>query len=119
MPGLRWGRLQVDVNQQLRRGAWYRVVKVDGLEAVLEVNRKLFTVPSYLLEIVATPPKLWTVVPRPEQAEEIPPDWGPRYAVCPNCRGRAPLRRRVSKMRCERCQGVFDVGWDESYLEYL
>lgn len=117
MPGLRWGRLQADVNCQLRRGAWYRVVKLEGLEAVVDVNRMPLPVPSYLLEIVSTPPRQWTVVPSPSDAVALPRDWGTRYAVCPSCRERAPLPRRLGRMRCERCKGVFPVAWNEPYLE--
>src|SRR2546427_5843755 len=59
MTGMRWARLQEDVDCKLRRGAWYRVTKVTGLEATVEVNRRPLAVPSYAVEIVATPPRSW------------------------------------------------------------
>src|SRR2546425_695449 len=41
MTGMRWARLLEDVDCKLRRGAWYRVTHVTGLEAA---------------EVAATPP---------------------------------------------------------------
>jgi len=32
-----WARLQADVNCKLRRGAWYRLIKAQGLAAVVDV----------------------------------------------------------------------------------
>src|SRR5216117_1605051 len=68
MSGMQWGRLQVDVNCQLRRGAWYRVKQLASLNAVLDVNRQLLAVPHYLIEVVSAPPRRWSVVPRPQNA---------------------------------------------------
>lgn len=116
MPGLRWGRLQLDVNCQLRRGAWYRVIEVAGLRAVVDVNRTPMPVPRYLLEVVSTPPKRWTVVPTPRQAVGVPGALTPRYAVCPSCRERVPLAPRARTLACQRCRGAFEVAWNEPYL---
>lgn len=116
MRGMQWCRLQVDVNCQLRRGAWYRVTQVASLKAILDVNRKPLAVPNYLIEVVSTPPRRWTVVPRPQNARALPPTWGAVYAVCPSCRQRAQLHGRPAKMACQRCSGVFEVAWDEAYL---
>jgi len=33
-----WARLQADLNVKLRRGAWYRITRLDPLKAVLEVG---------------------------------------------------------------------------------
>src|SRR2546421_6637454 len=35
-----WARLRADLNVKLRRGAWYRITRLDPLQAVLEVDRK-------------------------------------------------------------------------------
>ena len=115
MPGMRWGRLHMDVKCRLRRGAWYRVAKVTHLAAVVEVNRLPVTVPQYLIEIVPYPPRRWTVVPRPRDAR-LPPNWGPAYGVCPSCRGRSALQGRPRVLACRRCRGEFEVAWDEAYL---
>jgi hypothetical protein len=56
------------------------------------------------------------VVPRPQRARELPPEWGPQYAVCPSCRERAALRGHPRRLECLRCHGEFDVAWDEGYL---
>ncbi len=116
MSGMRWGRLQWDVNCHLRRGAWYRVMEEASLQATVDVNRQPLTVPRYLLQVASTPPSRWTVVPKPQNAVGPPADWGTRYAVCPSCRTRAPLPKRARRMHCEHCQGVFEVAWDEAYL---
>jgi hypothetical protein len=116
MSRMKWGRLQVDVSCQLRRGAWYRVTQIAPLKAILDVNRRPLAVPEYLLEVVSTPPRRWTVVPRPQNAHTLPAAWGDAYGVCPSCRERAALHGRQAKMDCERCGGAFEVAWDEAYL---
>jgi len=115
MAGLQWARLQVNVNCQLRRGAWYRVIRLAPREVVLEVDRKPLPVPRPLLQLTSTRPRRWTVVPRPHNAVGLPPSWND-YAVCPSCGDRAPLERRPTSMRCLRCNGLFEIAWDEPYL---
>jgi|SRR5213593_2421181 len=116
MQGMQWGRLQVDVNCQLRRGAWYRVTQNSPLKAILDVNHRPLAVPHFLLEVITQPPRRWTVVQRPPDARELPEEWGAVYAVCPSCRERAALRGRPRQLDCGRCRGAFDVAWDEAYL---
>jgi len=115
---MQWGRLQADVNLHLRRGAWYRVLQVASLETVIEVNRKPLSVPSYLLEIVSTPPRCWTVVPTPRSVPRGVGYLGKSYAVCPRCRDRVRLLPgKPRRMPCESCRTDFEVAWDEAYLE--
>src|SRR5207247_180208 len=116
VPGMQWGRLQVDVNCALRRGAWYRVARLASLEAILDVNRRPLKVPHYLVQVVSRPPTRWPVVPRPAGAGELPAEWGPQYGVCPRCRERAALHGRPRRLECTRCRGEFDFAWDEEYL---
>ena len=116
MPALQWARLNADLNLRLRRGAWYRVLELHPLEAVLDVRGARVTVPRPFLEIVGTPPRRWTVVAELRDVSQVPPDWGGRYAVCPNCRERQALERRTSDMRCGRCGGQFTIDWNEGYL---
>ena len=118
MAGMRWARLKADLNLKLRRGAWYRIQDVGPLEAVVEVNNRPMPVPSAFLQIVETPPRRWTVVPRPANAVRMPDTWK-HYAVCPSCRERAPLVRRPPVLECPRCRGIFEVGWDETYSPEL
>ena len=117
MPGFRWARLQADVPCSLRRGAWYRVTKVAGLQAVVDVNRQPQSIPSYLLQIVSTPPRRWTVV-RPSGATRQGAAPEPGYGVCPSCRERTPLppRGQPRTLACGRCRGMFEVAWNEGYL---
>src|SRR3989442_14605156 len=93
MTGMRWARLLEDVDCKLRRGAWYRVTHVTGLEAVVGVNRRPLAVPSYAIEILATPPRAWSLVPLPRRASPLAAELGNRYRVGPNCRHPAPPAR--------------------------
>jgi hypothetical protein len=112
-----YARLREDVNIRLRRGAWYRVLKVEGLKAILEVNGRQMLVASALLEIVKRPPPRWTVVTQDSGgAKKAPPALAERYGVCPSCTERAPLAKRVRRLRCPYCKYEFEVAWDEAYL---
>lgn len=110
---LQWARLRVDENRRLRRGAWYRVADITQREATLDVNRRAVAVPRASLEIVSAQPRYWTIVHRPRDAKGLPTLWGDRYAVCPGCRNRAPLRGAPQNMRCPRCERVFRVDWED------
>src|SRR5947199_10666339 len=109
---MQWGRLQVDVNCALRRGAWYRVARLASLEAILDVNHTPLTVPHYLVQVVSRPPTRWSVVPRPAGAGALPAEWGPQYGACPSCRERAALPARPPRLGWPRCRGELDVAWD-------
>jgi hypothetical protein len=112
-----WARLRENVNVRLRRGAWYRVLKLQDLRAVLEVGGRPVAVASALLEIVRRPPPRWTVVtPSGSSARKAPPGLTARYGVCPSCGERAPLPGRVRRLRCDYCKYEFEVAWDEAYL---
>lgn len=110
-----WARLQADVNCNLRRGAWYRLIKVQGLAAVVDVNRKPVGVIRAFLQLSNLPPRRWTVVPRPRNVP-VSIQMGEHYAVCPSCRDRVPLRGHPSRMFCGRCAVDFVVAWEEDYL---
>ena len=114
-PGeFQWARLHADVNRGLRRGAWYRVIRLTEDDVVLDVNRAPLRVPRPLLELATSPPRRWSVVSRLRDAVRPPPEWGDRYAACPVCRNRARIKGRPLTMRCHRCGGVFHVAWDET-----
>ena len=112
-----WARLQSDVNVKLRRGAWYRILKLGPLEAILDVNQQPHTVSRGLLQIVQSVPSRWTVVPAPRNATRFPAGWGERYLVCPACRARSPLEGKPANLRCTRCNGLFEIAWNEPYLK--
>jgi hypothetical protein len=83
----------------------------------VDVNQRPCPVPRYILEVVSTPPKRWTIVPAPARSGKVPRGLTPQYAVCPSCRERTPVSRRAnSGMTCPRCRGEFDVAWNEDYL---
>ncbi|HVH09449.1 MAG TPA: hypothetical protein VM736_06605 [Gemmatimonadales bacterium] len=108
-----WARLKSEVKCPLRKGAWYRILKLTPMEAVLDVRGKPVTVARGHLQLAPTPALRWTVVPSPTNAPRFPTSWGSRYAVCPNCRERAPLEGRAPGMRCQRCNSFFEIAWDE------
>lgn len=114
MSQTQWARIRATETGQLRRGAWYRVIRLTPSEAVLDVNGTLTPFPRPALEILPTPPSRWTIVARPPHSARLPMSWGARYGVCPNCRTRARLEERATSMRCPKCNGFFDIGWDNS-----
>jgi len=83
-------------------------VRLTQGEALIDVNQRSLTVPAELLHIVPIRPQVWSVVPRPLDAVDLPLSWGDRYAVCPNCSARAPLGERVPSMSCTRWRRVRD-----------
>lgn len=115
-PAFQWARLNIDGPSHLRRGAWYRILKLTSTEATLNVKGAPVPVPRGQLQLSSVPALRWSVVPAPRGAPRFPSTWGPRYAVCPNCRDRAQLVGRPATIRCQRCNGLFEVAWDESYL---
>jgi DNA-directed RNA polymerase subunit RPC12/RpoP len=110
-----WVRLQADVDCKLRRGAWYRLIKSQGLAAVVDVKGTPVPVIRAFIQLSNTPPRKWTVVPRPKNVPRYV-EMGERYAVCPACRDRVSLRGRPSRMLCGRCGVEFAVDWEEHYL---
>jgi len=116
MPPILFARLQADVDLKIRRGAWYRVLDLGDLEAVIEVNKRPLTVLRAMIEIQQRPPLRWTVVPRSSPARKAAA-LGMEYGVCPSCRTRAPLPKRARELQCPRCKGEFEVNWGEAYLK--
>ena len=112
-----WARLRSDYGCPLRRGAWYRVLSVSPLEAVVDVDKKPVLLPREYVEIVADRPSRWTVVREVERSPRVPIEMTGRYAVCPSCRERMSLRGDPTNLRCRRCNGVFEVGWGERYFD--
>jgi hypothetical protein len=116
MPPMLFARLQTDVGLTIRRGAWYRVLELGDLEAVIEVNRRPVSVLRAVLEIQPRPPLRWTVVPRPEGSRKSPAGLGLQYGVCPSCRTRTALPKRARELLCPHCKQQFEVNWGEGYL---
>jgi len=106
----------VNVNCGLRRGAWYPVVRLAKDRAVLEVTDDRVPVPRRLLQTVFARPFHWSIVPLPDDAVNVPSEWGGRYVVCPACHARAPLSGHPMDLPCARCGGAFRIAWDEHYL---
>ena len=110
-----WARVRGDVNIRLRRGAWYEVVSLTPEQAVVDVNEQHLSVARSFLQIVPLLPQRWSVVARPADAVNLPISWGATYAVCPACRHRVPLRGQPTEMRCPKCNGVFEIAWDDPF----
>jgi hypothetical protein len=112
-----YARLCENVNLHIRRGAWYRVLKLEELPATLEVNRHPVPVAKALLEFAKRPPAQWTVVQQRASWVAAPPaGFSGVYAVCPSCTERAPLPARTKRMTCPACKWEFPVAWNEHYL---
>ena len=116
MATFQWARLKANIKSVLRKGAWYRILKLTPSDAVVDVKGKPVSVPRGSLQLSPTPALRWSVVPSPKDAPRFPIAWGAKYAVCPNCRDRAQLEGHPENLRCHRCNGFFEVAWNEPYL---
>lgn len=111
-----WARVRSDVNCHVRRGAWYEVLRLMPDEAVLSVSPdRILSVHRASLQIVPVRPRTWSIVPRPRDAVELPLSWGSKYAVCPTCSVRRPVRGQPAELQCPKCGGVFAVAWDDPF----
>jgi hypothetical protein len=114
-PSQQWARVRAHTTCPLRRGAWYPVLELTPLDAVLEVNEQRLSVPRAFLQILPVRPPLWSVVTRREGPATGPGDAASRYAVCPRCSARAPLEESSRSMPCAGCGAVFKIAWSDSY----
>lgn len=112
-----FARLQADVPLKLRRGAWYRVIQLDDLQAVIEVNHRKVGVLRAWLEIRNRPPQRWAVVEGSKENQKAPPTLRGTYGVCPNCRARTPLPKRVRSQQCKKCGQEFEIDWAEAGIK--
>src|SRR2546430_16867975 len=83
--GVYWARVKLDGDYPIRRGAWYRVTQFAKEHIILEPPGTFATVPRQAVELVGTPPRRWTVVPRPPGATWLPQRWGQHYCAWPGC----------------------------------
>src|SRR5207244_1605150 len=87
-PAFQWARLKADVKCALRKGAWYRILKLTSTEVVLDVRGKPLSVARGQVQLSSEPALRWSVVPSPKHTARFAASWGARYAVSPNCRDR-------------------------------
>ena len=106
-----WARLREDVYCGLRRGAWYRVLFAGHEFVAVDVERERLLIPRDVLEFAAVRPAVWTVVLHTRESVSFPPHRGKRFAVCPNCRLRQVPIGHPRMLRCQRCNGLYEVGW--------
>ncbi len=111
---LLFARVQDDVPLKLRKGAWYRVLELNDLQAVIEVNHRRLGVLRAWLEIQQRPPLRWSVVEGAKDNRRAPPQLRGTYGVCPNCRARAPLPKRAKAHECVKCRKEFEISWPEN-----
>jgi len=112
-----FARVQDEVPLKLRRGAWYRVLELNDLQAVIEVNHRRIGVLRAWLEIRQHPPQRWSVVEGGKDNRKAPPHLRGTYGVCPNCRARAPLPKKAKTHQCAKCRGDFEVNWAEAGIK--
>ncbi len=111
-----WARLSKDESCGIRRGAWYRVVRAEQDHVVLAMGRDEMIVPRDVLEFLTDRPAKWSVVEGRRGSISLLAKWGRRYAVCPSCRRRQGLKGRPRILRCQRCNELFEVGWDDPFI---
>ena len=109
-----WARVRARTNCPLRRGAWYRVVDLTPVEAMVDVNHRLLHIPRAFVQVLPLRPPMWSVVPGPRDSEGHPTGPDRPYGVCPNCCSRAPLQRTATVMRCPRCGTASAIAWSDS-----
>ena len=112
-----FARVQADVPLKLRKGAWYRVLEINDLQAVIEVNRRKVGVLRAWLEIRDRPPQRWAVVEGAKDNAKAPPPLRGTYGVCPNCRARAPMPKRAQAHQCKKCGQEFEIDWAEAGIK--
>jgi hypothetical protein len=113
MASEQWARLCEDVCCGLRRGAWYKVVFAGTKHVAVDAEKLRVCLPRRVLEIVDERPALWTVVIHTHESYSFPPDQGRHYVVCPSCRERQMPVGRPWALRCQKCNGLYEVNWYE------
>jgi hypothetical protein len=108
-----WARVRGDINCRLRRGAWYRVLAVTQNDVVVDVHHEPRPVERAMVRLVRARPARWSVVSRPTDAVQMPISWGAKYGVCPVCQTRAALESLATAKRCDTCNGLFPIDWNE------
>src|SRR5207247_10732280 len=111
MSEIRWARVRAEASCELRRGAWYRVLRLTPHEVVLDVNSRPLGVSRSLLYMLPAHPGVWSVVPRARHAGALPSSWGARGVVCPRCPDRARLLAARAGMRRATSGGGYETGW--------
>src|SRR5438046_10145062 len=71
-PAFQWARLKADVKCALRKGAWYRILKLTSTEDVLDVRGKPLSVPRGQVQLSSEPALSWSVEPRTEHPGHCP-----------------------------------------------
>jgi hypothetical protein len=111
--GATWARVRGDVNCHLRRGAWYRVLALTDNDVVLDVHHEPRPVQRALVRLASSRPARWSGVTRPADAVQLPTAWGVKYGVCPVCQTRSGLESLATSKRCDECNGLFPIDWEE------
>src|SRR2546422_9348864 len=101
-----WARVRGDLNCNVRRGAWYEVVRLTPEEGVLDVNQRTVIIARPSVQVVPIRPQRWSVVARPQDAGNLPLSWGSRCAVCRNWLQHAPLPGHATATRDAPCTWV-------------
>src|SRR5256886_17366417 len=60
-----WARVRAGQDCPLRQGAWYRVVELTPVEAIVDVNHRLLPIPRAFVQVLPLRPPAWSVVPGP------------------------------------------------------
>jgi hypothetical protein len=104
-----WARMRDDANAPLRRGAWCRVLGTRADQVILDAGGRQLIVDRSSLILSSARPERWSVVARPNNAVNVPPQWGLQYCVCPGCSHRAALGIPMPRKRCSRCGETFPL----------
>ena len=111
----RWARLRIDVHRGIRRGAWYRVICTESDFVDLAVHGEKATLLRDELQFVSSRPPHWTMIVHCPHSVTLPGKLGKRYAVCPSCSHRQVPLGEPKGLRCDRCNGLFNIAWHEPF----
>lgn len=112
----KWARVKKAGAHGMRRGAWYAVLNENKSNiVVLDVSKKAVPIDRTMLDFTMQKPHKWSVVhldPQKDAAELAgEAGLGSLYGVCPNCAGRANLKKEDTQLTCPVCQLLFEIDW--------
>lgn len=100
----------------LRHGTWYAILRDEREDRLtIRIGSRTVDVPRRLLEVRARRPDFFSVITRVGESERtLALDLGKRYAVCPNCSHRIPLRGEPPTKKCPQCEHFGEIAWWEA-----
>ena len=119
MATLGWARCTDNVEDVLRRGAWYPIVEesADG-HIQVDVRGRRVRLSTADISLRREPPDRWSIVVRTGVLRPTLGGQGKEvvntYAVCPRCQQRQDFTGRPATLACAGCGVTAPVDWSET-----